>query len=115
MDRTLPSACSRSKRSRSSWSGSSVSPYAPATVRIVSGGSSLRSADTQFWSTFAAVGGAPSPQSWSTITSRVRVSFACRSRKGQHGALLRAAERELSLPIERLERPEDAVVHRGSA
>jgi hypothetical protein len=33
---------------------------------------------------------------------------------GEDGALPRAAERELSLPVERLERPEDAVVHGGS-
>jgi hypothetical protein len=35
--------------------------------------------------------------------------------EGEYGALPRTAERELSLPVERLERPEDAVVHRGSA
>jgi len=29
--------------------------------------------------------------------------------------LPRAAEWELSLPVKRLERPEDAVIHRGSA
>jgi len=81
---------------------------------MVSGGSSFRNAETQFWSTLAAVGGGFSPQSSSTMTSRVSVSFPCRSREGQDGALPRAAEWELSLPVVSLERPEDAVVHRGS-
>ena len=40
---------------------------------------------------------------------------AVEEQEGQHCALPRAAERELSFPVERLERPEDAVVHRGSA
>ena len=40
---------------------------------------------------------------------------AVQEQEGEHGALPRAAERELSLPVERLDRPEDAVVHRDSA
>ena len=110
-----PSASRRSKRSRSSSSGlerrarrrrrpSGSCRAAAPSVR----------AETQFWSTLAAVGGGFSPQSSSTMTSLVRVSFPWRSRRARTARCRRAAERDRSLAGRTPRGAEDAVVHRGS-
>ena len=61
-------------------------------------GSSLRSAETQFWSTLAAVGGGSlAPELVDDDVARQRL-VPVEEQEGQHGALPRAAEGELSFP-----------------